>query len=825
MTLQKHTIDVGIDLGTTNSAIAVMLNGEPVIVPDVTSRSPTIPSVVRIRQNGNLDIGESARRYLGALPDDVHGEFKRAMGDSSARFRFAAAGVSMTPQALSAEVLKVLRAAVQHAYGLAPRAAVITVPAAFELNQCASTQEAAVLAGLEQAPLLQEPVAASLAYGYAQEIASGEWLVYDLGGGTFDLALVGVRDGRVQVIDHEGDNFLGGKDFDWLLVEEVLLQRLARKYDVASFRRGNAARRPDMALLKSQAEGLKVALSGVPTASVTIESGRNSRLPDDRGVEIEEEIEVHRDEFERLLAGPIERTLEMCRSLLSRNPGVEPARVLLVGGPTLTPYVRHAIATGLGIPIETSANPMTVVAEGAAVFAAAQPLSVGKPASPGAGATDRGTVAVQLRHATVTEDSETAVGLSFDSPAAANVEVSAGDGSWRSGRIALRNGAAVLRVPLTRRGANGFLLELADGQGAILACAPASFEVHRGLTAGAPPLSRSIGVVIRDEGAGRKTVDWLLRKGTPLPASVTYEFRTTLALEPGDEIEVIAVYFVEGEASRPERNRLVGGVEITDRDVPQVVPAGAPVEVRLEVSASRLLTAQVFLPSTDQVFDVEVRMESEKATAASLTRALLDERHRLEGIAPHVNSEEMRRLKRQAETLARAIQTASGEDPGSEQQALMALKAFQDDLDAIDARVEVPRATEAAEKAVDEARQVISTLGSESQQRRIEALDQDVQAAVASGNLVAIERATGKVRRLQFEVLGAQPWFWRDWFQYLSTSVTDWRDPDEADRQVRQGANAIREGDVSTLRHATLALAGLAPEEEGSFSNVGLRRA
>ncbi len=822
MRLQQHTIDVGIDLGTTNSSIAAVIDGKPSIIPNQRNR-PTTPSVVRIRTNGALDVGDVAYQQLEFTPGDVSAEFKRAMGDVEAKFIFESSGRTMTPPQLSSEVLESLRADIQHRHELLPRAAVITVPAAFDLAQCAATQEAARLAGFEQAPLLQEPVAASLAYGYANDIASGEWLVYDLGGGTFDLALVGIREGRIAVLDHEGDNFLGGKDLDWLLVERLLIPRLSEQYSVETFARSRPERRAAMAILKTRAEELKVALSASEDATVTIESGRVALL-DDVGEEISLDILVTRAEYETAIEEAVSKTLRLCQKVLTRNPQVHPGAVLMVGGTTLTPYIRRRVAEELGVAVDTSADPMTVVAQGAALYAATQPISLGLT-SERASETNGGAIRVQLKHATVTEDTEVPVGIQLAGELAYSVEVSAANGSWRSGSIALQKSAAVLRVPLIEKGANQFNVMAFGVQGNVLAVEPSSFVVHRGLTAAAPPLSKSIGVVVRD-GARGKSVEWLLKRDTPLPAKATYEFRTTLALEPGGDVEIVGVYFVEGsgESDRPDRNRIVGRIDITDSHVSRTVPAGAPVEVRLNVSASRLLTADVFLPSVDQSFDVAVQMGSEKATVKELTKQVLEEQARLDEYAPHLTAEQMVALQRQAKEVGAAIGSASPDDPGSEQRALNLLKELQTELDKVDERAELPVAIIGGREALSEASSLISAHGSESQQRRIEALSRELDAATATNDVSGIERSTSKIRRLEFEVLGAQPWFWRDWFEYLLNSSQAWTDPEQAESLIRQGKDSLASGDVAGLRHATLRLSSLTPGDEGSFVNVGIRR-
>jgi hypothetical protein len=154
----------------------------------------------------------------------------------------------------------------------------------------------------------------------------------------------------------------------------------------------------------------------------------------------------------------------------------------------------------------------------------------------------------------------------------------------------------------------------------------------------------------------------------------------------------------------------------------------------------------------------------------------------------------------------------------------MSLKELQERLDDIDADADLPRAREEAREEYSETSRAVLQLGSESQQRRLEALAGELDAAIAGQDLEPIERVASKISRLRFEVLAQQPWFWRDWFEYLSGSVSDWRDPGSAEAYIREGTNAMARGDIATLRRAALGLSSLAPSEQGSFEHVGLRR-
>jgi molecular chaperone DnaK len=186
--MSRTTIDFGIDLGTTNSAIAVLKGVGTEIIKNNADADIT-PSAVSIDKKGAVLVGQRARNKIYDYPDDAYIEFKRRMGTDHV-YPFKSSGQNRKPEELSAEVLKSLRADVQQRLGELVEACVVTVPAAFELHQCNATRKAAQAAGFKQSPLLQEPVAAALAYGFQADEEKAYWLVYDFGGGTFDAAII-----------------------------------------------------------------------------------------------------------------------------------------------------------------------------------------------------------------------------------------------------------------------------------------------------------------------------------------------------------------------------------------------------------------------------------------------------------------------------------------------------------------------------------------------------------------------------------------------------------------------------------------------------------
>jgi molecular chaperone DnaK len=618
--MSRDTIDVGIDLGTTNSALAVAAGADATVVRNTWQREFT-PSAVYVSENGNVYVGDEAKSRLERDPDNACGEFKLQMGSPGEHKLFTASGRRMTPEDLSAEVLKSLRADLARATGEQVGAAVITVPAAFELDQCDATRRAAALAGLEFAPLIQEPTAAAWAYAGTAAEHRAFWLVYDFGGGTFDAAVINVRDGEFGVVNHAGDNFLGGKLIDWALVEDLLVPAVVKEHGLTDLSRGNRRWAGNIAKLKHAAESAKIALSANPTTELRVE------LSDADGKPFEFVREVHRAELEKFTDPLYTRSVNLCRRALSEK-GLAPGdieRVILVGGATLSPALRERLAdpvAGLGIPLDHSMDAITVVARGAAIFAGTQRVprraTVGRV----------GEVSLDLEHKAVGADDEPLVGgRATGTPpgtdwAGCTVEFvnAAARPPWRSGRIEVSaDGTFISRLRAAVRTTNTYAIELRDPRGTAIPTEPASLTYrHAPLVGGAAVLTHSVGV-----GLAGKEVRWLLDKGTELPAHKRIVLNTTVDVRKGSGQGLIRVPLVEGERPRADRNTLIGRLDLHPREVRRDVPAGSEIEISIEIDASRTVRAEAYVPVLDADFDITVELgRTETPSPGELREAL-----------------------------------------------------------------------------------------------------------------------------------------------------------------------------------------------------------
>jgi molecular chaperone DnaK len=348
---------VGIDLGTTNSEIALYRDGRPEILADELGRQ-ILPSVVGLSEAGELLVGEEARNQWLLYPDRTVRSIKRRMGHA-ATVRMA--GREYTPQEISAIILKRLKEVAEAQLGHAVRKAVITVPAYFSDTQRQATREAGEIAGLEVVRIINEPTAAALVYEAGQHEGK-RILVYDLGGGTFDVSVVRIEEGVVEVISSHGNNHLGGDDFDQKIVAHVLEHlKIGQAVDVSDQPRA-------MARILRAAEAAKKHLSDHPFARIEEEY-----LTEVEGKPVHLSMELARDAYEAMIAPYVEETLQAIHTALRSADltASQVEKILLVGGATRTPMIRRRLVEVFGHEPRGEVDADLCVALGAAIQGAA----------------------------------------------------------------------------------------------------------------------------------------------------------------------------------------------------------------------------------------------------------------------------------------------------------------------------------------------------------------------------------------------------------------------------------------------------------------------
>jgi molecular chaperone DnaK len=345
---------IGIDLGTTNSEVAVVQNGQPIILTD--DGDPILPSIVGLDPQGKLLVGQPARNQFVLAPERTVRSIKRKMGQDTT---VTLGDQVFRPQEISAMILRRLKQRAEQVLNQPVSKAVITVPAFFNDGQREATREAGELAGLEVVRIINEPTAAVLTYDpFPPEME--RLLVYDLGGGTFDVSIAMVEAGVVEILSSHGDTQLGGDDFDQKLLDHVC-DKFQTEHGIDL--RASVTTR---SRVLNAVEDAKKRLSQEPFATITEEF-----IAERNGVPLNLDIEIHRDEYEALIEPLLAKTLKCVEDALTdaKLNASQINKVLLVGGATRTPLVHRMLSTRLGRPVHSEIEPDLAVALGAAVQA------------------------------------------------------------------------------------------------------------------------------------------------------------------------------------------------------------------------------------------------------------------------------------------------------------------------------------------------------------------------------------------------------------------------------------------------------------------------
>jgi molecular chaperone DnaK len=803
----ERPIYVGIDLGTTNSAAAVF-DGQRVELVRTSQGSVLTPSVVRIDSRGKVTVGARARKLFEQDPENVRGEFKRLMG-SQQLLTFPASGQTRKPEELAAEILRSIREDIRAQFGFSPARAVISVPALFELPQTAATSEAARLAGFERVEMIQEPVASGLGAGFRAENSEGSYLVYDLGGGTFDASLLEAREGLLRVVGHDGDNFLGGRDFDAAIVE-YLVAELATHHDL-TLESSNPGHALALRRLRAAAEDAKIELSRSEEADVFIADLKVG----DRLVSVS--TTLTRAMLEARVEPLIARSVAVCHRLLAES-GLPPlgglGRVILVGGPSMMPLLRRRVAEALGAPFGVGLDPMTLVAEGAAYYAASLGLhALGAPAAasaPGAQA--------WLQFPAMSSDLNPFVVGKLVDPSdrerIAHIVIARADGSWSAPPEALdREGSFAIMVNLAPRALSAFQIVGQTADGTQVALSPGEFSILHGTTLGDPPLSRTVGVAL---ASSMKRV--FFERGCPLPVRRTFSLRTVTALSPADPEGKLRVPIVQGELARAHLCRLVGCIEIAASALTAPLPANSLVEVTIELDRGGRLTGSAVVQGSMQIFQQVAQLVAGHLSLAELANKLnelsvrLNElrgrafQHGLNKVVAQLGSADERLLEgRKLEQLAR------GGDADAEEKVQRLLVDLDGQLGEAEIALGWPDLDERSARLVARATGAVGELGTPEERTVLSATFASLARARQAQNLKDTERHLSTLWHLTHAAEMRAEGAWEDSLDFCAGRVTDTRDPKSAMQLVEEGRQAMRTGNRAALERAVRSLWNLMP--------------
>lgn len=806
------TAFVGIDLGTTNSAVCTF-DGEALQVHRSPEQNLVTPSAIYFGPRGR-HYGAAAYRHAAFDANRTATLFKRLIGTATP-IHIADAGLTLSPEDCSAEILKVLFGYLpEEVRRLGTTGTVITVPAAFNQMQRDATLSAAEMAGIGKVSLMQEPVAAVMAVVRRRQ-ADGTFLIYDLGGGTFDVAIAQCVAGRVTLLDHGGINMCGGRDIDRMLFDDVVVPWARSQFDLPE----SLNDWPEYTRFRSAAlwaaERAKIELSSRTEAIISL-SEHELRIKDRAGREIYVEVPLSRTALDLLLKPLIDSTVASAREVLASAhlSAADLDRVVFIGGPTQYKPLRDAVSGALSLPADSQSDPMTAVAEGAALFAESVDWSAEKRGRKATRESKQSVGPLRLEFAyvarTADHRSRVVVKAADLIPSGCEWQIDNLNTGWSSGRMPLSSGAA-FDLQLSKDGENHFKIFVFHGaQGAILQTDAITITRTPVVVEGIPA-SHSVGVAVKERLSGNATkMRWLVRKGDALPRKGTETFRAGEALRANGPGALIFKLY-EGEIEQPpEDNRLVGSFKIEGKDFTEgAIQAGDELLCEYEVADSGRLSMAVSVASVSGSFepghDFYSRQEG-LVDYSNRSKCVADEccavRQKTEGLSASVSDA---RLGEVITTLDRAeTQAQNATDPES---------------------------TKLASETVIEARRVLAQVRRDHMEAfRQTELDRelgwfaDLREHAKTAELTSYDNLTrsarralpqktgefdqliSEMRRIRSAVLWRQDWWVVSFFETLRDQAHRFDDPVLFRRLVHTGTEALKRDDMERLREVVSAL-------------------
>jgi len=803
----RDKFDYGIDLGTTNSAIACMDSGRLKIIKSDGYQKDTTPSRVQFTRKA-LRVGDSAKGK------SVFVEFKRTMGtDKSYSCEYTDHPVSS--EELSAEVLKQLKGYITEEN---IQAAVITIPMIFEQSQIDATQRAAELAGFQCCELLQEPIAASMAYGMEAETMKGFWLVFDFGGGTFDAALMKIDEGIMKVVDTDGDNLLGGKDIDSAIIGKILIPRLREEYSIDELLADEDLDNDFKRELKAAAETIKIALSSKSKG----EGITSYNAEDDEGQEIELDcITVSLEEYESVVVPIFQKAIDIAKGLLERN-NIQPdslGSILLVGGPTFSQTLRGMMREQFKCKIDTSVDPMTSVAKGAALYASTRTIPIDLQQR------DSTKIQLMLKYPETTVESEVNLGVmiergstSGEVPNVLWLEVARADGGWTSGKVKIED-AEIIEVQLIVGKPNVFDVTMLDERGSQIPCEPSRITIIQGLKAAKAVLQKSICIesVLAESGRQRLVALKGLEKNNTLPSKGKGAFKTQKVIRPGNKEDVLTIPIIHGEPGEQaslNQSAIIG--KCSGEELSSLLPEGSDVEITVSIDNSHLITLNAYFPYIDESFETESsknRDTQQYEVNADLLHTEIKRAHHAVALAEHKDAD---KLSGDLEDLAQRLDDA-GNDYDAKLTISEHLKRILKELDKLEDEAEWPKVKQELQDTLERVKLTNEQYGNTDTTGILDQMEIKAGDVIQQQNVGLATDLTDQLNAMGFALIRQETGLWISYIKGFDEDfdTQQWSDPSAARQFINQAKQIIAtQPSRDKLESIVFALFELLPDKE-----------
>lgn len=804
----KHYI--GIDLGTTNSAIC-SYDGTNIRIWKSPEQNDVTPSAIYVDKRGNKYYGLKAYNQAPYNPNNSATLFKRFMGTST-KIELEASGISLTPEECSAEILKVL-------YGYLPEeirndsetATVITVPAAFNQMKKDATLQAAKLAGIGKVALMQEPVAAIMSVMRVSR-KEGVFLVYDLGGGTFDVSIAENINGKVNLLAHGGIEMCGGRDIDRMIFNKIVVPWLKDNFSLPDDLLINRKYKTFCRVAQWATERAKIELSSMDSSTIALSEGE-ARATDEEGDELYLDIDISRVDIDLIVSSLIQETIDATRETISKagltSNDIE--RIVFVGGPTNYKPLRDKVAYELSLHADTDINPMTAVAEGASIFAESIDWSNESHNRKSTNKTVNTTLDLSIKYtARTSSESAKVMCLLGKELKGYTIQFTSLDTGWSSGRANLTNNL-IIEIPLSLSGDNRFDVKVFDEFGHEKPTGTPEIAITKTLaTIGAIPASHSIGVEVIDKLGGVPTLEFLINEGDPLPKKGSISFKAGQTLKAGSN-DSINIKLWEGNIQSPiTDNRFIGVLKITGTNIDSgVIPTGADIDCEYEMSDSGTIVLEASIPCIGASFgnhNFYSRQEGQQDltdidSIAEEGRLVIE---RIKLMEEKISDSQLEIAKKKANLAANidSQETCDLEDVQKANNELLEAKklinrARQDNLKEI-RQMDLDHCVEFFDK-------VVRQFATPAEEHSYDSLVRTAQRSI-DRNDMDFDNIFDNLKTKNTVILLRQDWFIVDWFKRATASSFNYLDQARFSELKSKGNKALAEDDINTLREVLFEL-------------------
>jgi len=815
--MSNFKINYGIDLGTTNSVISRIKNGQVDVIQKDSSF--LFPSCFYVDKKGREFIGVKAYAHLG--DENNFSEFKAFMGTDK-QYHCSVNDDIYTPEDLSANMLAEMKNSVKDDEKF--NTVVITIPAAFNQTQVEATNRSAELAGFSYWELLQEPIAASMSYLKNNNNIDGKWLVFDLGGGTFDTAILEMDD-KVMAIANQGkatsgDNNLGGKLFDRAIFEKIIVPYLEEKYEFNNQISDLDEKEKIYKRLKPEIESAKKMLSDDESVDFMPEYS----ILDDNGETIDLDFKITRDKYEDSIQEYVDRAIDIGLSLLKDTDvsSSELITILPVGGPTLTPLIRESIKSKIADKLDVSIDPMTSVSTGAAYYASTREIPPDKRPR------DKNKLQLLLACPSTVTNTEAKVGVKIkDNKNDYNnysIKFLRGDNNFESTQKSFENGSTVVTLLLNDNTINDFLVEVYDDKLNLCDCEPSSLSIMQGVKLAAPPMPHDLGISVYISNRKQDELVSIIDKGTPLPAKGMEQFKFPNDMRPANSSDICEIQLWEGKKyTKTIRNNYMGTLVINGKEVKSLIPKDTEMEITMKADESRRVKIEVYVPYNDEIYrkTFDSKAIQENISSDMFTNKIDEELDRIENLDNESNLSSRNKsklldIKISLDQIKNKINKQSNSEGINAELNNFNNKASQ--IDSVEGSLKWPEIEEELNKAYSDAEIEVIRNGNEKNKKDIDSIKKEINKIKKKKDYTAANDIITLLTTLSFSIKGKSKEFWVELVAYYHQNFNDipWSDSDEAKNILNAVGKLLTKDDytLDEIRNHYFNLISLLPKDK-----------